>query len=165
MSGATNPNEFDLVFEGSARSSGRMRCDVRVDMPAWKEHWDLATDEGNFHGGDASAPPPLALFTAGFAGCVMTQVRAFAKRLKIPVDDVRIGMKCHWKGEMNADKTYTGFPVAFDVNVEIDSPASFEDQKRLFEAAQLGCFIEGTLRQGGKLNHRIKDDAGNWVDL
>ena len=65
MSDAAKANEFDLIFEGTARSTGRMRCDVRVDMPAWKEHWDLATDEGAFHGGEATAPPPLALFTAG----------------------------------------------------------------------------------------------------
>ena len=165
MSDAAKANEFDLIFVGIARSTGRMRCDVRVDMPAWKEHWDLATDEGTFHGGEATAPPPLALFTAGFAGCVMTQVRAFSKRLKILVDDVRIGLKCHWKGEMQPDKTYHGLPVGFDVDVEIDSPASFEDQKRLIDAAQMGCFIEGTMREGGKVTHRIKDDSGSWVEM
>ena len=165
MSDTPSSNEFDLIFEGSARATGKMRCDVRVDMPAWGEHWDLATDEGAFHGGDASAPPPLALFTAGFAGCIMTQIRAFSKRLKIPVDDVRLGVKCHWKGEMQPDKTYHGLPVSFDLDVEIDSPASFADQKRLVDAAQLGCFIEGSLRGGGALTHRLKDDAGQWVSV
>ena len=58
----------------------------------------------------------------------MTQIRAFSKRLKIPVEDVRIGLKCHWKGEMQVDKTYHGLPVGFDLDIEIDSPASFEDQ-------------------------------------
>ena len=101
----------------------------------------------------------------GFAGCIMTQIRAFSKRLKIPVDDVRIGLRCHWKGEMQPDKTYHGLPVGFDVDIELDSPASFEDQKSLFDAAQLGCFIEGTLRQGGKLTQRIKDETGAWIKV
>jgi len=57
------------------------------------------------------------------------------------------------------------FANDLDVDVEIDSPASFEDQKRLVDAAQMGCFIEGTMRQGGKLTHRIKDDSGVWVEM
>jgi len=56
-------------------------------------------------------------------------------------------------------------PVAFDLDIEIHSSASFEDQKRLVDAAQLGCFIEGSLRGGGALNHRLKTDQGEWVSI
>lgn len=33
-----------------------------------------------------NAPPPLALFVAGLTGCIMTQIRAFAKRMDVPID-------------------------------------------------------------------------------
>ena len=105
---------FRVTAEVLRQAAGKVRCDVRVDMPAWEEHWNLTTDEGAFHGGEASAPPPLALFAAGFAGCIMIQIRALSKRLKNPVDKVRIAMKCHWKGERQVDKTWHGLPVGFD---------------------------------------------------
>ena len=67
-----------------------MRNDIVVNWPASGEKFDLATDKGAFHGGDATAPPPLALFVAGLTGCVMTQIRAFAKRFSIELTDVTV---------------------------------------------------------------------------
>ena len=43
-----------------------------LNVPLMKERFELATDEGPFHGGDGTAPPPLALFTAALTGCLMT---------------------------------------------------------------------------------------------
>ena len=46
-----------------------MRNELTVDMISpLKETFELATDEGRFHGGDATAPPPLALFIASITG-------------------------------------------------------------------------------------------------
>ena len=50
-----------MVFEGVGRSSGKMRNDISEEWPMMNERFDLATDEGPFHGGDGTAPPPLAL--------------------------------------------------------------------------------------------------------
>ena len=72
--------KFEVVFQGVGRSTGKMRNDIEVEWPAMKERFELATDEGPFHGGDSTAPPPLALFTAALTGCLMTQIRAFSKR-------------------------------------------------------------------------------------
>lgn len=55
---------FDIIFTGKATSSGKMRNDIAVHFESMDERFDLATDEGPFHGGDGTAPPPLALFTA-----------------------------------------------------------------------------------------------------
>lgn len=163
MSDAPAPKTIDIVFEGSGRSSGKMRNDISVSWPAMKESFELATDEGPFHGGDGTAPPPLALFTAGLTGCLMTQIRAFAKRLRIEIDGVNVAARLHWKCEQQGNAPYISAPVGFNLDVEIDSKASNEDLLRLLEAAKKGCFLEQTLAQSNTVTHRLKL-AGNWVD-
>lgn len=154
---------IDIVFEGSGRTTGKMRNDIKVDWPAQGESFDLATDEGPFHGGDGTAPPPLALFTAALTGCLMTQIRAFSKRLKVPVGTVEVKARLHWYCEAEPGAPYVSHPVGFDLDVDLDSPASLEDQARLLEAAKKGCFIEQTLAQGLQVGHRLKDGEA-WVD-
>ncbi len=69
-----------VTFTCEGRAVGKMRNELDVAMTApMVERFSIATDEGPFHGGDASAPPPLAHFVAGLTGCIMTQIRAFAK--------------------------------------------------------------------------------------
>jgi len=152
---------FDVVFEGVGRASGKMRNDISVEWPMMKESFELATDEGPFHGGDGTAPPPLALFTAALTGCLMTQIRAFSRRLNIPVGSVEVRARLHWQGEQNGDDPYVTAPVGFDLDVDLDSTASAADQHRLLAAAKTGCFIEQTLAQGLQVGHRLKLD-GEW---
>lgn len=155
--------EFDVIFEGVGRSSGKMRNDISVAWPMMKESFELATDEGPFHGGDGTAPPPLALFTAALTGCLMTQIRAFSKRLKIPVGDVDVKARLHWKGTQDGNEPYVTAPVGFDLDVDIGQEAGLNDRLRLIEAAKKGCFIEQTLARGLVVGHRLKDGA-EWVD-
>jgi len=136
---AEQTKTFDVIFEGTGTASGKMRNDIHVTWPMMKESFDLATDEGPFHGGDGTAPPPLALFTAALTGCLMTQIRAFAKRLKIDIGEVKVNARLHWKGD-----------------VDLDSGATPEDQARLLDAARKGCFIETTLAQGLTVGHRLR---------
>ncbi|MBD3678468.1 MAG: OsmC family protein [Rhodobacteraceae bacterium] len=154
---------FDVIFHGTGRSSGKMRNDISVEWPMMKESFELATDEGPFHGGDGTAPPPLALFTAGLTGCLMTQIRAFSKRLKIPIEGVTVHAKMHWRGEQEGMEPYVTGPVGFHLDVELDSDASLEDRMRLLAAAKKGCFIEQTLAEGVIVGHRLKD-GDDWVD-
>lgn len=151
---------FDIVFEGHGRMSGKMRNDISVDFVTMKEHYDLATDEGPFHGGDGTAPPPLALFTAALTGCFMTQVRAFSKRLRIPVRDIDIKARLHWQGVQQGTGPYTSEPVGFSLDIELDTDASEEDQTRLLQAARKGCFIEASLARGVVVEHRLKAKDG-----
>ena len=152
---------FDIVFEGVGKASGKMRNDISVDFKSMGERYELATDEGPFHGGDGTAPPPLALFTAALTGCIMTQIRAFSKRLKIPVGTVQVNARLHWQGEQIGREPYVGSPVGFDLDIDFDSDASAEDQIRLLDAAKKGCFIEQTLAQGLTVGHRLLID-GDW---
>ena len=140
-----------------------MRNDISVEWPAQGESFELATDEGPFHGGDGTAPPPLALFTAALTGCLMTQLRAFAKRLKIEVRDVEVRARLHWEGEQEGMEPYVTQAVGFSLDVDLDTDASAEDQRRLLDAAKKGCFLEQTLAKGLIVDHRLSID-GMWED-
>ena len=153
---------FDIIFEGTGTMSGKMRNDVKVHFETMNETYDLATDEGPFHGGDATAPPPLALFTAALTGCIMTQIRAFSKRMKIPIGQVTVNARLHWRGEQSGRDPYTTAPVGFDLDIDFDSPANKEDQLRLMAAAKKGCFIEAILTPQNEIAHRLKTPDG-WV--
>lgn len=154
---------FDIIFTGKATSAGKMRNDIAVHFESMGERFDLATDEGPFHGGDGTAPPPLALFTAALTGCLMTQIRAFSKRLKIPIRGVEVDARLHWEGRQQGREPYVTAPVGFDLDIALDSDAPVEDQKRLIEAAKKGCFIEQTLAQGLEVGHRLKV-GDDWHD-
>lgn len=154
---------FDVIFEGKGTATGKMRNDISVEWPMMKESFELATDEGPFHGGDGTAPPPLALFTAALTGCLMTQIRAFAKRLKIDIRGVEVGARLHWKGEQTGNEPYVTAPVSFSLDVDLDSDATPEQQRALLDAAKKGCFLEQSLAEGVIVGHRLK--LGNeWVD-
>ncbi len=155
---------FDVIFEGKGTASGKMRNDIAVEWPMMKESFKLATDEGPFHGGDGTAPPPLALFTAALTGCLMTQIRAFAKRLRIELNGLAVNARLHWKGEQRGNEPYVTAPVAFSLDVEIDSGATEDELRNLITAAKKGCFIEQTLAEGIVVGHRLKL-GGEWHDV
>ena len=154
---------FEVIFEGVGRASGKMRNDISVTWPMMKESFELATDEGPFHGGDGTAPPPLALFTAALTGCLMTQIRAFSKRLSIPIGNVEVRARLHWEGAQEGNDPYVTQPVGFSLDVDLATEASTEDQHRLLEAAKKGCFIEQTLAKGLIVDHRLKI-GDDWQD-
>ena len=154
---------FDLVFEGRGLATGKMRNDISIRFTTMDEHFEMATDEGGIHGGEGTAPPPLAYFTAGLIGCVMTQIRAFSKRLKVPVGNVRVDARMHWEGRQIGRAPYVGAPVGFSLDIDLDSDASPEDQLRLLDAAKQGCFIEQTLKLGAEVAHRLKI-GDTWQD-
>lgn len=154
---------FDVIFEGTGVATGKMRNDISVAWPMMKESFDLATDEGPFHGGDGTAPPPLALFTAALTGCLMTQIRAFSKRLKIDIRGVEVKARLHWKGEQIDNDPYVTDPVSFDLDVDIDSDATAQELHQLLDAAKKGCFIEQSLAKGVIVGHRLKID-NEWYD-
>jgi uncharacterized OsmC-like protein len=155
---------FDVIFQGHGRASGKMRNDISVDWPMMKESFDLATDEGPFHGGDGTAPPPLALFTAALTGCIMTQIRAFAKRLSISIDRLEVHAKMHWQGEQTGNDPYVTAPVGFSLDIDIDSSATEQELRHLLDCARKGCFIEQSLAQGVIVEHRLKSGDA-WLTI
>ncbi|GAA6200053.1 OsmC family protein [Aquicoccus sp. SU-CL01552] len=166
MSGAitpeTAPPRAVVRFDCTGRAVGKMRneLDVRMVEPM-EEHFELATDEGPFHGGDASAPPPLALFVGGLTGCIMTQIRAFAKRMGVALNDLQVEARVAWDWE-KAGRLYETAPKFFEIDVLIDSDAPLDLQLDLVQAARKGCFIEQTLGRENRITHRLKTAEG-WV--
>jgi len=154
------PARAEVTFTCHGTAAGKMRNDLDVRMvKPFAEHFELATDEGPFHGGDATAPPPLALFIGGLTGCLMTQIRAFAKRLKVEIADLQVDCQITWDWA-KAGKVYETGPKSFAIDVILDSPAPIEDQIALIEAAKKGCFIEQTLAAPNTIRHRLKTAEG-----
>lgn len=158
----TAPPRAVVRFECSGQAVGKMRneLDVRMVEPM-EERFELATDEGPFHGGDATAPPPLALFVGGLTGCIMTQIRAFAKRMDVALNDLSVETRVAWDWE-RAGRLYETAPKSFEIDVLIDSDAPLERQLALVQAAKKGCFIEQTLGRENRITHRLKTAEG-WV--
>lgn len=154
---------MQVQFNCHGTATGKMRNDLQVSMEQpFKESFEMATDEGPFHGGDATAPPPLALFVGGLTGCIMTQLRAFAKRLDVKLDDLHVDVRVIWNWQKTG-KTYETAPESFEIDIDIDSPSDEAAILTLIEAAKKGCFIEQTLAQPNTVKHRYKTPDG-WRD-
>lgn len=150
----------EVIFTCSGQAVGKMRNDLDVKMVhPMLEEFTMATDEGPFHGGEATAPPPLALFIGGLTGCIMTQLRAFAKRMKVQIDDLNVECKIVWQWTP-VGRIYETAPKSFDIDIQLDSPNPIAEQIELIEAAKKGCFIEQTLGQTNTIRHRLKTENG-----
>ncbi len=159
------PQRAQVRFDCSGKAVGKMRNELSVFMklPFQEGPFELATDEGSFHGGDATAPPPLALFVAGLTGCIMTQIRAFAKRLNVSLNDLDVETRVVWDWQAKG-RVYETAPHSFEIDVLIDSADTREKTINLIEAAKRGCFLEQTLGQINTIRHRMKTDDG-WIDV
>ena len=157
----TQPKDpLTVTFKCAGNATGKMRNDLDVRMvEPFEEQFTLATDEGPFHGGDATAPPPLALFVGGLTGCIMTQLRAFAKRMDVIIDDLQVETTVKWTW-MPKGRIYETAPESFDIDILLSSPSETKRQIELVNAAKKGCFIEQTLSVPNTITHRIKTEQG-----
>ncbi len=161
---ASELRTVDIKFDARARTLGKMKSEVTITSQYSNFSVTLETDEGKLHGGDASAPMPLHYFAAGVVTCLMTQMKAFAKRLRIPVENIEMNANFHWRLEQEGREPYVSQPVGFDIDIDVDSEAPLDDLKRLIEAAKKGCFAEQALTLPCEIGHRLK--VGNdWVDV
>jgi len=129
------------------------------------EEWEMASDEGGFHGGDGTAPLPLAYFAMGTTSCLMTQFRAFAKRLRLKVDNVEMASRCRWEARQIGRNPYEGVPIGIDIDVSVDSEETEDDLINLLQTAQKGCFVEQIILKGFPIGHRLQINGGDWIDL
>ena len=155
---------FDVLFEAEGRNKAKFRNDVAVHMRgASPVSVDLPTDEGPYHGGDGTAPYPLAYFTSGLTACIMTQLRAFSLRMKIPVTTIDVDTKMQWKAEQRGADPYESEAVAFNLDIDLGGEASEADKRRLIAAAAKGCFVEVALKPG-IVRHRLKVGT-DWINV
>lgn len=151
---------LEVIFTCHGQANGKMRNDLDVQMThPMLEEFVMATDEGPFHGGEATAPPPLAYFISGLTGCIMTQLRAFAKRMNVQINDLQVDCKIVWQWTP-VGRIYETAPKSFDIDILLDSPNPVEEQIALITAAKKGCFVEQTLAQSNNITHRLKTVGG-----
>lgn len=157
MTPETAPPRAEVTFTCHGEATGKMRNDLTVQMvkPFPEAPIHLATDEGAFHGGDGSAPPPLAYFVAGLAGCIMTQIRAFAKRMDVTLEGLSTETRVTWDWQ-KAGRVYETAPKSFEIEVILDSPEDDAKLAALIAAAGKGCFIEQTLGQQNTIRHVLR---------
>ena len=155
---------FEVIFDAEGRNTAKFRNEIRVHKrlshPVTVE---LPTDEGPGHGGDGTAPYPLAYFASGLTACVMTQLRAFAHRLEIPLTEFSVNRRCHWEARQHGRAPYESTPLVFKMDVDLGGDASEADKRRLIAAAAKGCFIEQSLKPG-IVKHRLKVGE-DWVEV
>lgn len=157
-------HEVIMECEGYTVGKTRNETTVRLLGPGGTT-FKIATDEGGYpHGGDATAPSPLALFSASLVTCLLVQVKQFAKRLKIEVRDVRAKARLHWVAETEGRGPYVSQPVGFSIDLEVDSDAATDEIIELIAAAKKGCFVEQTLAQPNVIAHRLKV-GDSWLDV
>ena len=155
---------FEVIFDAEGHNAAKFRNDIVVHKrPPHPVSVELPTDEGAGHGGDGTAPYPLAYFASGLAACVMTQIRAFSRRLGIPVGEFRVNARCHWEARQRGNAPYESAPIAFTLDIDLGEEASVEDRRRLIDAAAKGCFIEQSLKPG-LVKHRLKV-GGQWLEI
>ena len=154
-----------IQYNAEGHASGKMRSDLVVSMsrPFGDGPWEMATDEGAFHGGDASAPPPLALFVGGLTGCIMTQIRSLAKRLGLVLSDLRVETRVQWTW-VAVGRGYESAPKGFEIDVKIESPAAKPEIEALIAQARRGCFISQTLGHQNEIRYRLKTQEG-WTNV
>jgi uncharacterized OsmC-like protein len=152
-------------FDCAGQATRKMRNDRSVSMvqPFPEGPWDMATDEDSFHGGEANAPPPLALSVAGLTGCIITQMRAFGKRLGVRIDDLRVETRGEWDWQAEG-RVYETAPRGFAIDIWLDSPDGPDRAEALIAAAKKGCFIEQTLGRANTIRHRLRDGDG-WREV
>ena len=156
--------KFEVIFDAEGTNKSKFRNDVHVHMRGAAPRTDfLPTDEGAYHGGDGTAPYPLAYFTSGLTACIMTQLRAFSKRLGVNVTDFSVNCRCHWQGTQVGNAPYVSAPVAFTLDIDLKGDATEADKRRVIAAAEKGCFIEAALKPG-IVKHRLKVGDG-WVEV
>jgi uncharacterized OsmC-like protein len=164
MAETATASRFEVIFEADSVNTSKFRNDVKVHLRGpYAVSYELPTDEGGIHGGDGSAPYPLAYFTSALTACVMTQIRAFSRRLNIHVGRYSVNTRCHWEARQIGKAPYESAPIQFTMDIDIEGDVDEPAKRRLIAAAQKGCFVEQSLKPG-LVKHRLKIGQA-WVDL
>jgi hypothetical protein len=70
--------QFDVIFDVEARNTAKFRNDITVHLRG--QHpvtVELPSDEGPKHGGDGTAPYPLAYLASALTACIMRSCGRF----------------------------------------------------------------------------------------
>ena len=154
-----------LIFEADARASQGMRNEVKGRCLAPASEFlpfAMATDEGPYHGGARSAPPPLAYFVTGLVTCFLTQMRAFAPTVGVVLDDITVHARVEWEAHLDGSAPYTAHGRAIFLDMEIDSAAGLDTLRELVGVASRACYVEALLAAPPR--HRL-ERGGHLIEM
>ncbi len=152
---------FDVIFESKGICVGKMRNEVtNTALQPFQVSRMLATDEGPFQGGEDTSPTPLEFFLTGLVGCLMTQIRVFAKRMRVDMRDLEVTCSARWEAHKGDIGPYEARPAGFDIAITMNSDAPETDVQALIEASKRACFVEATLAQANDVTHSLRINAG-----
>jgi uncharacterized OsmC-like protein len=108
--------------------------------------WQMCCDEGTALGGEDTAPPPLAYFSAGIAFSLLTQISGSGEMMKLTLNDVRVDQTARFyrQGSVLAG-TIKSESLGMDVLVDIQSPEPPEPIAELIRVAKSSCCTHGAL--------------------
>lgn len=152
-----------ITYVGTGTAVGKMRNEISVRWKETNETYDFATDENGALGGENTAPPPLSLIVAGLAGCLMTNIRLFARKMRIDLRGLKVTVEARWIREVTGAAPHVANTDGFSLDVEMDCPQDTDAQLALLKAAAAGCFVEHTLINPVAVRHRLRT-AGGWID-
>jgi uncharacterized OsmC-like protein len=157
---------FDVAFESEGVCVGKLRNEVtnRAIRP-FEVTRMLATDEGPLQGGEDTSPTPLEYFLTGLVGCLMTQIRVFARRMKVDMRDLTVRCRAHWEAVPDPVVPYAARPRGFEIDIALDSDAPEERVRALIDGARRACFVEATLARKNDIRHTLRLNAGEAVEI
>ncbi len=138
---AVQKRELLLVTEATSLENMRKVADVVIEHPQGSR-FRIICDEGPYLGGDDSAPPPLAYYSAALAFCLLTQLSRYAtvKKLKIDKLNLRQEMRFAMEGSI-IQGTLTGRGVNVVTHIDIKSDEPEERIRKMLEVGENSCFI------------------------
>lgn len=133
--------ELVLVSQAESLDKMRKKATVSLEHPTGST-FQIICDEGPQLGGDDSAPPPLAYFSASLAFCLLTQLSRYATVKKLNIKQMKISQETRFLMEGSIIKgTLAGRGVSFITHIEIESDESEEEIRKMMRVGENSCFI------------------------
>ncbi|MCM2375294.1 OsmC family protein [Aporhodopirellula aestuarii] len=137
--------EVVLRLEAESLDNMRKQATVRVDQPKGST-FQIICDEGPYLGGDDSAPPPLAYYSASIAFCLLTQLSRYASIKKLNIHSMKLSQETRFAMEGSVVKgTLAGRGVEVVTNLDIESDESEETIRQMIEVGKNSCFIHQSI--------------------
>tara|TARA_R110002049_G_scaffold27321_4_gene94475 strand:- start:15001 stop:15564 length:564 start_codon:yes stop_codon:yes gene_type:complete len=137
--------EVVLKVEAESLDNMRKQATVRIDQPKGST-FQIICDEGPYLGGDDSAPPPLAYYSASIAFCLLTQLSRYATVRKLNIHSMKLSQETRFAMEGSVVKgTLTGRGVEVVTHLDIESDEPEETIRQMIEVGKNSCFIHQSI--------------------
>jgi len=118
--------------------------------------YSFTIDEPPERCGTDAGLPPLAFFLAGAASCLMTQYAKLAIAENVTPKSIRATARGHF------DRRIRGAFEDVIYEIEIESPASEDTNRKIAREAELMCYAHNTLK---KSVHMQTNLSLNWKSI